>query len=261
MKEFNMPAPIPASEINRTAFIKGFRKKHEWTYVEPLLPHLQKLEDKGLVPQTLGFRRTRENVRLVMERVNGFELSSIPKEYEDYRFSVDLAKKTAALFQGFFEAGYYHADPHSQNIMYDQIKGRCVAVDLDSIEVKGNNTSLKDYVQGYSKLLSDIYLGDSPADMTHNMLEKGELQNYMGEEWDEFKKALSSCNNLEFLSVDTLIYRNLPQLTLLLMKIKNIDSKIHPVIKDFILRGLNPASCPESFDEILGLEAEAPERM
>lgn len=260
MKEFNIPALIPPSEIDRRAFIKDFNNKDDWEYVKPLLPHLEKLEDLGLVAQTVAIRKTRSKVYLLMERVNGFELASFPKEYKDYKFSVDLAKKAARLFQGFFEAGYYHTDPHSQNIMYDQVKSRCVAVDLDSVVVTANDIALKDYVHDYSKLLSDIYLGDSPAYMAHDMLEKGELQNYMGEEWDEFRKKIGSYNSLKYLSVHT-FYRNLPQLTLLLMKIKNVDSRIHPVIRDFILRGLNPATCPENFDEILRLKVEVQEKV
>lgn len=34
--------------------------------------------------------------------------------------------------------------------MYDQIKARCIAVDLDSIAIKDDDISLKDYVRDYS---------------------------------------------------------------------------------------------------------------
>jgi hypothetical protein len=231
MKELNIPASIPPPEVDRTAFIKEFKENDNWRYIESLLPHLEKLEDLGLVAQTVAIRKTGSKVSVLMELVNGFELASIPEEYEDYRFSIDLAKKTAALFQGFFESGYYHEDSHSGNIMYDQKRGKCVAVDLDSVAVKGNDTSLKDYVQDYSKLMLGVYLGTSALDALEDLLLKGGLQ----------------------LSPITLVSK--------LMQEKGIYSKLHPAVREFVLRGLNPSTAPENFDEILALDPEAPQRM
>lgn len=70
--------------------------------------------------------------------------------------------------------------------MYDQIKGRCVAVDLDSIVVKSNDISLKVYVQDYSELMLDVYLGNPPLNTLEKLLLKGELRQYMPEGWEEF---------------------------------------------------------------------------
>lgn len=259
MKEFNIPAPIPPSEINRTAFIKDFNNKDDWDYIKPLLPHLEKLEDLGLVAQTVAIRKTRRKVYVLMERVNGFELASFPKEHEGYKFSLDLAKKAASLFQGFFEAGYYHADPHSHNIMYDQVKSRCVAVDLDSIEVKGNDISLKDYIQDYSELMLEVYLGNHPLCILDELLSKGELQSYMPEGWEEFnielegyKRKGPSGDTYDAEIFDLLrVYSHQP--TSKLIHERRMGSRIHPVIGDFVLRGLNPTTCPENFDEILNL--------
>lgn len=258
MKEFSIPALIPPSEIDRTAFIKDFERKHAWGYVEALLPHLEKLENLGLVAQTVAIRKTSSKLSVLMERVNGFELGSFLEEYEDYRFSIDLAKKTAALFQGFFEAGYYHEDPHSGNIMYDQKRGKCVAVDLGSVVVKGDDISLKDYIQNYSELMLEVYLVDRPLDTLEELLSNGEMQSYMPEGWEEFniksesyKRKLPSGYYCYDVGILDLLRAYSYQLISKLMQEKGIDSKIHPAVREFILRGLNPATCPENFNEIL----------
>ena len=256
MKEFNIPAFIPPSEIDRTAFIKDFEKT-DWRYVESLLPHLEKLEDLGLVAQTVAIRETGSKVYILMERVNGFELGSIPEEYEDYRFSVDLAKKAASLFHRFFEAGYYHDDPHSQNIMYDQVKSRCIAVDLDSIIVKDDDISLKDYVEDYSELMLDVYLGNNPLETLDELFSKGELQQYMPEDWEEFNRKAEGykrqypSGEIYDAGICDLFRVYSYQLVSKLMQEKGIYSKLYPVVREFVLRGLNPSTAPENFDDIL----------
>lgn len=273
MKELNIPALIPVSEINRTAFIKDFNIKDDWEHIKSLLPHLEKLENLGLVVQTVAIRKTGSQVDVLMERVNGFELGSISEEYHDYRFSIDLAKKTAVLFQGFFEAGYYHSDPHSGNIMYDQKRGKCVAVDLDSLVTHENNDiSIKQYVQDFSDLMIGLWLGKDggrTTEIIESLLYREELKQYMNGLWEDFIGKISpykqvfkdedffySSNGADptFREYSYIIMRNL-------IKARGLDAKIDPVVKDFILRGLNPATCPESFDEILRLKAEVDEKV
>lgn len=253
----NPPLLKPNSELDRTAVEKVYKNRDYALGMKNFFPYLQKLEDLDLIPQTIGYREDEDGLHVFMERVNGFDLANIPPTHEDYKFSVDLAKKAASLCQDFFVAGYHHVDLHSNNIMYDLGRGKCVAVDLDSIGLnKNHEIPLKTYVEEYAELMADIYLGDMPTLIAEKMLQKGELLGHMGEEWKEFKDTVGMYNNPNQIDIRDLIGEDLPRIALLLMKIKGVESKIHPAIKAFILRGLNPATCPQNFDQILRLDSQ-----
>lgn len=250
MKELGIPAPKP-EEINRRAFCKAFEKMDDggWEDVEFILPHLQRLEDRGLVPQTVALKRGRKYLHVYMERVNGFELASFPKKHKDYKFSVDIAQKTASLFQGFFDAGYYHDDPHGSNIMYDTVGNRCVAVDLNSIETNSDHQiPLKKYINDYARLMATLYLGNYPLDVAVQLLDEGELRQKVV----EYRKISDSLTVFDFILESS----DLDDLELSeLMRNDKLTSRINPIVRGFVLRGLDPSTAPDSFEEILGIQA------
>lgn len=267
MKELSIPASKLQPEINREAFVKSF--VGEGRRIKRILTYLQELENKGLVPDTVGLRKEpkERKIYLYMERVNGFALKSFSPEDADYRLPLDLAQKVASLFKGFYDAGYYHTDPHYGNIMYDQVNSRCVAVDLDSIRSnKNNHIPLKRYVQDFAELMTSIYLGDKVEFVLGNLLRKGEVQRYLDDEWEEFNREIGAYKHkgVEGDFYDSRANGVLRQYSYKLVSkliSDRVGCKINPVVKDFVLRGLNPSTAAKNFDEVLALEPEALEKM
>lgn len=249
---------VQFEEKDRRAFVKTF-KPTSWMEIKWILPHLERLERAGLVAETVAIREEEEKVSIYMEKVNGYDVNSLPDTLKEYKMSLLFAQRLAGLFQGFCEIGYYHDDPNGGNVMYDILKDRIVAVDLDSIVINKGDIPLRKYVRDFCYLLSEIYLGFHPIDEMVVLLSRGELANYMPTTWEEFskndpQKMLEDWerNGVDQDFADLLEMFSYEPTWKLLEEVDLID-ELNPQIVNFILRGLNPATCPESFDQIFSL--------
>ncbi|MDO8660097.1 MAG: hypothetical protein Q7K54_05910 [Candidatus Parcubacteria bacterium] len=250
-------SPAYESKHGREAFPKTF-SKWDWQYAGQTLPYLQKLEDRGLVPETVAIEEHEDGaVSAYMRRVNGFDLDSIPHKYTKYFHTVNFAKKTAELFQGFFDLGYYHNDPHSRNFMYDVEQKKVVAVDLlDSVQTNKGNIPLTKYVYDYAWLLASVLTGINEVRSRADGLRiEGRLGKYIGEKDEtEFKRKAKK------IKIGSKKYQDLVEeysaiLVTRQLETRGIGLNLNQVVRGFVLRALNPPTIPANFDEILNLQS------
>lgn len=251
-----LPAP---HEPNRRAFVKIFTLADEWESTEWILPHLDNLERAGVVAETVALRRGRKYMYVYMKRVNGYELAKLPKRLGEFKMSVGFAQGVAILFQDFYNAGYYHDDPHSSNIMYDVLRDKFVAVDVDSITPNDGEIPLSEYVRDFSFLMLGVYLGFHPIDQMSELLGSDELEHFMPTTWPDFVKNDPKAKMEKYVpGFENLLERFSREPVLLFLERAGLAGKTNPLVLDFILRGINRESCPENFDEILRLKASNP---
>lgn len=153
---------LPAGQ--KTAFVKSGE------FAELITDHqnneglIERLRKVGAVPDVLMYATTEESegfsYRVVMERIEGFDLLNIPQSEEEFKYSVTFAKKLARLFKKTANEGIHHQDAHGGNIMFDQEREDFVFVDLE--ELSDKPIKAREWVFDYCVVLGDVYFGMDP---------------------------------------------------------------------------------------------------
>ena len=224
---------------------------HGWDAMQLRLPTLEKLAQKGLIPEPLLLRAGRKNFYLYTERVNGFNVESFPRRLYYIKFSNEFAVQLAKLCQGFYDNGAYHEDLHEGNVMYDLDRKRPVAVDLDSI-VPMRSEELATYVDDFSELLTTIFLG-------YNYYDVAQTYSYDNSECPDLFKRITDRMEEKLHTEGDYTYSQFrdefaAQVVDYFFVKEGIPNRVDARIIDFILRSMDPRTSPQSFDEILALK-------
>lgn len=247
----------------RQAFIKPF-PMDEWRtdyYDESERLRLyEKAGNAGISPNLLAVALSNDpkgRGAYILEHVNGFTLRDFPEERDDLKFSVGFAQNLGYLFRAAYSQRLLHTDAHNQNIMYDTDMEKCVFVDITSFIEVDREFEMKKVVNDFGELLLSTYLGDNPfehmeefyrleEDDTHYTFSTSEFIPGMQKIQQQMKKEESGIRQP--------FWENSRAPILFLLHRKGVLNKIDPVIREFMLRAINPKTCPENFDELFSAQ-------
>lgn len=229
------------------AFVKDIRNDDHFDDYLKNQEMIEKLEGMELIPHVMLLTANPETsaYRVVMEKVDGFSLDNMPTEMDSQKYSLEFAKELAQLFVRLKDAGAYHGDIHTGNIMRDTANGRFVFIDLE--ELTDDPHPIGDYVRSYDRALIDIYLGVDIFSITDELLKENESDN---EALRAFYKEYEGYEIQDVIDKD-------PKVLHKLVMLFGLSEKIYPQIVEFLAKGVtfDRSEIEElNFDELLSLK-------
>lgn len=220
----------------------------ELTRLDSIRNQLEVAANRGFVPRILSVNDTKEGRKLLgMSVVEGPTLFQFAfRDSGNQRLTCSFAIELASLFEGCYGLGIIHEDPNISNIMYNPENRRFTFVDIDSMAPR-QDESMAYCVRDFCDALNMAWLKENTY--TTGALEIlediGELEELMPENWPAFQAER------ERRPYDMGVFMEYSREPLeSLYKARSIDSYLDPKIKEFVLKGINPNTTPDSFDEL-----------
>lgn len=214
----------------KTAFVKNFGELDNDTGTIADIPLYERLNATGLFPEILALklRSAGDKGAMLMEKIDGFNLAELPEWLDEYKYSVEFAKKLAQLYLDFYDQGFRHIDWRPANVMIDVNRRKLVFVDSSAVEeirIKDEHT-LRETVNDFSLTLAGLYM-----DGDYFTLE----------------------DNYEFIGFNTGATRG-P--ALILLNRSGALKRVNPQVRELMIRGLALYTCPENFDELFAIKED-----
>ena len=141
--------------------------------------------------------------------------------------------------------------------MYDKDMEKFLYVDITSVIEIDREFEMKKVVNDFGELLLSTYLGDDPFEYMeefYRLVEDDTHYTFSTSEFIPGMQKIQQQMKKEESDIRQPFWENSRAPVLFLLHRKGVLNKIDPVIREFMLRAINPKTCPENFDELFSAQ-------